>query len=77
MQEIYVWPYKQVVYAQPGIHTGERDTQTLLGFWDANDYLISARRPNLEIFNNKKESLPNSGLCNGPHSKIKRKWKPG
>ena len=25
-----------MIYAQPGIHHGERDTQTSQGFWDTN-----------------------------------------
>ena len=38
------------------------------------DHLISARRPDVEIVNNK-ENLPNSGLCRPgrPQGKIKRK----
>ena len=34
VQEIEIWPYKQVVYAQPRIHCGEWDAQSSLGFWD-------------------------------------------
>ena len=41
VQEIEIWPYEQVVYAQPRICSGEWDTQTSLGFWD------TSRSPNL------------------------------
>ena len=36
VQEVEVWPYEQMVYAQPRICHGEWDTQTPLGFWDTN-----------------------------------------
>ena len=36
VQEIELWPYEQMVYAQPKICPGEWDPQTLLGFWDTN-----------------------------------------
>ena len=36
MQEIEIWPCKQVVYAQPRIRLGEQDTQSSLVFWDTN-----------------------------------------
>ena len=42
MQEIEIWPYKQMVYAQPRICLGEWDTHTYMGFWDIN------RSPNLD-----------------------------
>ena len=41
VQEVEVWPYKQMVYAQKRICPGEWDTQTPLGFWHTN------RSPNL------------------------------
>ena len=31
-QDIQIWSYEQVVYAQPRIRSGEWDTQTSLGF---------------------------------------------
>ena len=34
VQEIKIWPHKQVVYAQLGILHGALDTQTFLKFWD-------------------------------------------
>ena len=37
MWEIEVWPYEQIVYAQPNICPGEWHTQTPLGFWDTNE----------------------------------------
>ena len=39
VQEIEIWPYDQMVYAQPNICPGEWDTQTLLGFWHTNGLL--------------------------------------
>ncbi len=37
MQEVEVWPFEQMVYAQPRICPREWDTQTPLGFWDTNE----------------------------------------
>ena len=42
VQEVKIWPFKQMVYAQPSICPGEWDAQTPLGFWDLN------RSPNLD-----------------------------
>ena len=39
VQEIEIWPYEQIIYAQPRIFPGEWDTQTSLGFWDTNGSL--------------------------------------
>ena len=39
VQEIEIWPYEQMVSAQPRICPGERDVQTPLGFWDINGSL--------------------------------------
>ena len=36
VQKIEVWPYEQMVKAQPRICHGEWDAQTSLGFWDKN-----------------------------------------
>ena len=36
VQEILIWPYEQVVYAQPGIRSRKWDSKTSLGFWDTN-----------------------------------------
>ena len=36
VQEIEVWPYEQMVYAQPRICPGEWYTQTPLGLGDTN-----------------------------------------
>ena len=36
MQEVEVWPYEQMVYAQPRIYPREWDEQTPLGFQDKN-----------------------------------------
>ena len=36
MLQIEIWPYEQVVYAQPSICPEEWDAQCSLGFWDKN-----------------------------------------
>ena len=36
MQEIEIWPYEKMVYAQTNICSEERDTQTPVGFWHRN-----------------------------------------
>ena len=47
VQEIEIWPFEQMVYAQPNISPGEWDIHT--------DHLISDRRPDLIIINKKRE----------------------
>ena len=37
VQEIEIWPYEQMVYAQPRICPGERDAQNPLRFWNINE----------------------------------------
>ena len=39
VQETNIWPYEQMVYAQPWICLGEWDAQTPLGFRDTNGSL--------------------------------------
>ena len=36
MQEIEIWPYEEIVYAQPSISPGEWDTQTPMEFSHTN-----------------------------------------
>ena len=36
VQEVWIWPYQKMIYAQPRIHPGEWDSQTSLGSWDTN-----------------------------------------
>ena len=36
VKEVEIWPQEQMVYAQPWIHSGKWDTETLLGFWNTN-----------------------------------------
>ena len=36
VQEIEIWPYQQMVYAQPKICPAEWDAQTPLEFWDTD-----------------------------------------
>ena len=74
VQEIKIWPYEQVVYAQPGICPGEWDVQNYLDFEIQRDPLISTRPSDSQ---QKKENLPNSELCSPgePQSKNKRSEK--
>ena len=56
----------------------ENETHNVL--WELviqTDHLISGKRSDLEIVNNKIENLPNSGLCRSgrPPSNIERKRK--
>ena len=84
VQEVEVWPYEQMVYANSRISPRERDIQTPLGYRDTNG------SPNLgqttRSCNNqqkkkkkkkKKKNLQNCGLCcpDGPQNKTKRMWK--
>ena len=41
VQKMLIWPYEQVLHAQPRIHPGEWDAHTSMTFWDTN------RSPNL------------------------------
>ena len=54
--KVEVWPYEQMVSAQPRISTEKWEAQTPLGFWDTNDHLISARRPDFIIINKKERT---------------------
>ena len=51
--------------------------KVLWDFENQTDHLVSARRPNLVIINNKSETLPNSVLClpGRPQRKNKRQQK--
>ena len=63
MQEVSVWSYEQMVYAQPRTHHRKWDAINCLGFWDKNgsSNLGQTTRPNDS--QEKKENLPNDGLC--------------
>ena len=79
VQEIWIWPYEQMVYAQPSICPRKWYTQTPMGLWHIDE------SPNLSqktrLYNNqwKKENLQNCGLCfpGWPQNKTERKWKEG
>ena len=47
VQEIEVWTYEQVVYAQPRIRLGEWDALSSLRFWDTNrsSNLVQINKP--------------------------------
>ena len=55
VQEIEIWPYYQMINAQPKICPGEWDAQILWDFQIQIDHLILARRPDLVIVNKKRE----------------------
>ena len=55
VQEIWIWPYEQMVYAQPSCCPGEWHTKLLWDFGIQTDHLISARRLGLIIINKKKK----------------------
>ena len=63
VQEIGIWPYKQMVYAQSRICPGEWETQTSLGIWDTNGSPNLAQTTKPSDSQQKKKNLPNSGLC--------------
>ena len=69
VQEIEIWLYEQMVYAQPSICPGEYDAQIPMGFWDKNGSSNPRQttRPNQQKSKQKKaknktEHLPNCGL---------------
>ena len=43
LQEVEIWPYEQMAYAQPRICPREWDAQTPLGFWDTTRSLNIGR----------------------------------
>ena len=61
MQEIEIWPYEQMVYAQPRICPGKWDIQTPLGFWGTNGSpnLGQTTRP----YNNKRKKKKRMKTC--------------
>ena len=53
-QEIEIWPYKQIVYAQPS-SCPKNDTHKLLRDFNIHtDHLFTARRADIFIINKKK-----------------------
>ena len=59
VQEIKIWPYEQVVYAQPRTSPGEWDVQISLWFWVTNrsPNLSQTTRPSDSQQKKKKENL--------------------
>ena len=67
VQEIEIWPYKQMVYAQPRIHPRKWVAQKFLWFWDTNmsSYLgpttrTSDSQQQEQQQQQQKDNLPNS-----------------
>ena len=75
VQKIEVWPYKQMVYAQPRICPGEWDAQTPLEFWDTNGSPNLAQTTRSSDNQQKRENLQNCRLCcpGWPQSKESKK----
>ena len=71
VQEIEIWPYEQVVYAQPGICQREWNAQTSLKFWDTNRSLNLGQTTRHNDSQQKKDTQMNQPKS----SKIKRKGK--
>ena len=66
VQENEVWPYEPMIYAKPRICPKE---------WEVKmDPLISIRRPELVVIN-EKEKLPNCELCYPGWPQRKIEWK--
>ena len=71
VQEIEIWPYYQMVYAQTRNFPGE------LGAWNSLRFLVINRSPNLGQMTRRSDSkqkyknLPISGLCHPSGMKIK------
>ena len=65
VQEISIWRYEHMLYAQPRICPGKWDAQTPLGFWDTNGSpnLGQMTRPINNQQQQQKENLPNCELC--------------
>ena len=76
-QEIKIWPYEQMVDAQPRIRCGEWDALTPLGSSDTNGSCNLNQLIRPFIWQQKKEHLPNSRLfsLDWPESIIERKQK--
>ena len=80
VQNTEIWPYEQMVHAQPNICPGEWDTQTPMVFWHTNrsPNLSQTSRPyyNQQLQKKKKQKKKNSQNCglgcpSWPQSKIK------
>ena len=55
VQEIYFWPYEQIVYAQPSISPGVWHTQTSIGLWHRNGSPNLGQKSIPRIINKKRE----------------------
>ena len=63
VQEIEIWSYEQVVYAQFRIRLEEWDAQTPLEFWDTNQSRILGEKTRACDRQQEEVNLTNSGLC--------------
>ena len=75
VQEIEVWLYEQMVYAQPRICPGEWYTQTPLGFSDTNGSPNLGQTTRPYDKQQKRENLQD--CLGGLKSKIEKKQKDG
>ena len=63
VQNVEIWPYEQMVYAQTRTHHRKWDAQNSLGFWVTKGLSDFAKWPDLvTVKRKKKENLPNRGL---------------
>ena len=56
VQESEIWPYEQIVCAQPRVCPGEWDTPIPLGFWDTNGSLNLSQMTKPSNNNQEKEN---------------------
>ena len=56
MQEIKIWQYNRIVYAQTRIHPREWDKSNSLEFWDINNNWFLTWNPEFELINKKKRT---------------------
>ena len=68
-----------MVYIQPQICPRKKDAETPLGFRNTNGSPNLSQMTKTNNSQQKKENLPNRGLCcpDWSQSKIERKWKEG
>ena len=57
MQEIWIWPYERMVCAQPSSSPWKWHKLTPMGLWHTHIHIVSARRPDLIIINQKKKKF--------------------
>ena len=80
VQETKIWPYEQMVYAQPSTCPRNATHKLLWDFDIHTDHLNSARKPDLIIINNNKKrefAKLSTLLSQRPQNRTERMWKEG